>query len=74
VAGYLLGRLLLGHVVNGFAALVIAFVVSAGFLFGIGAARSFFTGKGAVRSGLEMLVVGSVVASLTYGVGLLFRG
>jgi len=53
---------------------VIAFVVSAGFLFGIGAARSFFTGKGAVRSGLEMLAVGSVVAALTYGVGLLFRG
>src|SRR5258708_15554011 len=74
VAGYLFGRLLLGHVVNGFAAVVIAFVVSAGFRFGIGAGRSFFTGKGAVRSGLEMLVVGSVVASLTYGVGLLFRG
>jgi VIT1/CCC1 family predicted Fe2+/Mn2+ transporter len=73
VAGYLLGRLLLGSAVNGFAALVIAFVVSAAFLFGIGAARSFFTGKGGIRSGLEMLAVGSVVASLTYGVGLLFR-
>jgi VIT1/CCC1 family predicted Fe2+/Mn2+ transporter/rubrerythrin len=73
VAGYLLGRLLLGSVVNGFAALVIAFVVSAALLFGIGAARSFFTGKGGIRSGLEMLAVGSVVASLTYGVGLLFR-
>jgi VIT1/CCC1 family predicted Fe2+/Mn2+ transporter/rubrerythrin len=74
VAGYLVGRQLLGSFVNGFGALVIAFVVSAGFLFGIGAARSFFTGKGAVRSGLEMLAVGSVVAALTYGVGLLFRG
>jgi VIT1/CCC1 family predicted Fe2+/Mn2+ transporter len=73
VAGYLLGRLLLGSSVNGFAALVIAFVVSAGFLFGIGSARSFFTGKGGVRSGLEMLAVGSAVAALTYGVGLLFR-
>jgi VIT1/CCC1 family predicted Fe2+/Mn2+ transporter len=73
VAGYLLGRLLLGSSVNGFAALVIAFVVSAGFLFGIGSARSFFTGKGGVRSGLEMLAVGSAVATLTYGVGLLFR-
>jgi VIT1/CCC1 family predicted Fe2+/Mn2+ transporter/rubrerythrin len=73
VAGYLLGRLLLGSRVNGFAALVIAFVVSAGFLFGIGSARSFFTGKGGVRSGLEMLAVGSAVAALTYGVGLLFR-
>jgi vacuolar iron transporter family protein len=73
VAGYLLGRLVLGATVNGFAALVIAFVVSAGFLFAIGSARSFFTGKGGVRSGLEMLAVGSVVAALTYGVGLLFR-
>jgi VIT1/CCC1 family predicted Fe2+/Mn2+ transporter len=73
VAGYLLGRLLLGSAVNGFAALVIAFVVSAVFLFAIGSARTFFTGKGGVRSGLEMLAVGSVVAALTYGVGLLFR-
>jgi VIT1/CCC1 family predicted Fe2+/Mn2+ transporter/rubrerythrin len=73
VAGYLLGRVLLGSVVNGFAALVIAFVVSAAFLFTIGSARSFFTGKGGVRSGLEMLAVGSFVAALTYGVGLLFR-
>ena len=73
VGGYLLGRLLLGSSVNGFAALAIAFVVSAGFLFGIGSARSFFTGKGGVRSGLEMLAVGSAVAALTYGVGLLFR-
>jgi vacuolar iron transporter family protein len=73
VAGYLLGRLLLGTRINGFAALVVAFAVSAGFLFVIGSARSFFTGKGGVRSGIEMLVVGSVVAAITYGVGLLFR-
>jgi VIT1/CCC1 family predicted Fe2+/Mn2+ transporter len=73
VAGYLLGRLLLGTRINGFAALVVAFVVSAAFLFVIGSARSFFTGKGGVRSGVEMLVVGSVVAAITYGVGLLFR-
>jgi len=73
VAGYLLGRLLLGAVVNGFAALAIAFVVSAIFLFGIGSARSLVTGKGGVKSGLEMLTVGAAVAALTYGVGLLFR-
>ena len=42
-------------------------------LFVIGAARSFFTGKNGVRSGLEMLMVGSVVAALTYGIGVLFR-
>jgi VIT1/CCC1 family predicted Fe2+/Mn2+ transporter/rubrerythrin len=73
VLGYLLGRILLGGVVNGLAALVIAFAFSAAFLFAIGSARSFFTGKGGVRSGVEMLVVGSFVAALTYGVGLLFR-
>ena len=73
VVGYLLGRILLGGTFHGFAALVLAFVFSAAFLFGIGSARSFFTGKGGVRSGVEMLVVGSFVAALTYGVGLLFR-
>jgi vacuolar iron transporter family protein len=73
VAGYLLGRLLLGPIGNGFGALVVAFVLSAVFLFAIGSARSFFTGKGFGRSGLEMLAVGSIVAALTYGVGLLFR-
>jgi VIT1/CCC1 family predicted Fe2+/Mn2+ transporter/rubrerythrin len=73
VVGYLIGRLLLADVIHGFGALVIAFIFSAAFLFGIGSARSFFTGKGGVRSGAEMLVVGLVVAALTYGVGLLFR-
>jgi VIT1/CCC1 family predicted Fe2+/Mn2+ transporter len=73
VLGYLLGRVLIGAAANGLAALVIAFVVSAAFLFGIGSARSLVTGKGAVKSGLEMLAVGSAVAALTYGVGLLFR-
>ena len=73
VLGYLLGRVLIGAAANGFAALVIAYVVSAVFLFAIGAARSLVTGKGGVRSGLEMLAVGSAVAALTYGVGLLFR-
>src|SRR5882762_3642250 len=73
VVGYLIGRLLLADFIHGFGALVIAFIFSAAFLFGIGSARSFFTGKGGVRSGVEMLVVGSLVATLTYGVGLLFR-
>ena len=58
---------------NGLAALGVAFAASAAFLFVIGSARSFFTGKGAVRSGLEMLAVGSVVAAVTYVVGVLFR-
>ncbi len=39
----------------------------------IGSARSFFTGKSGVRSGLEMLGVGTFVAAVTFGVGILFR-
>jgi VIT1/CCC1 family predicted Fe2+/Mn2+ transporter/rubrerythrin len=73
VAGYLLGRLVVGGTISGFGALAVAFSVCAAFLFLIGSARSFFTGKGGVRSGLEMLAVGSVVAGITYGVGVLFR-
>jgi VIT1/CCC1 family predicted Fe2+/Mn2+ transporter len=72
VLGYLAGRLVLG-VAAGFGALAIAFAFSAAFLFLIGSARSFFTGKGGVRSGLEMLAVGTVVAGITYAVGVLFR-
>jgi len=37
--------------------------------FGIGAARSFFTGRGVIRSGLDMLVVGLGVAVVGYLVG-----
>ena len=73
VLGYLGGRLVLGTHGSGFGVLVIAFVGSAAFLFLIGSARSFFTGKGALRSGLEMLAVGTVVAAVTYFVGVLFR-
>lgn len=73
VLGYLLGRLLLGTTFSGLASLAVAFVFSAIFLFMIGAARSFFTGKNGVRSGLEMLGVGTIVALVTYGVGVLFR-
>jgi VIT1/CCC1 family predicted Fe2+/Mn2+ transporter len=73
VIGYLLGRVLLGKSFSGFGSLAVAFVVCAAFLFLIGSARSFFTGKGGVRSGVEMLVVGTVVAAITYGVGVLFR-
>ena len=73
VLGYLAGRGVLGARASGFGALAIAFALSAAFLFLIGSARSFFTGKGGVRSGLEMLAVGTVVASITYVVGVLFR-
>jgi vacuolar iron transporter family protein len=37
--------------------------------FGIGAARSFFTGRGVFRSGLDMFVIGAGVAAIGYFVG-----
>jgi VIT1/CCC1 family predicted Fe2+/Mn2+ transporter len=37
--------------------------------FGVGAARSFFTGRGVARSGVDMLVVGFGVAVVGYFVG-----
>ncbi len=73
VIGYLGGRWLVGEMSSGLAALAIAFIFCAAFLFLIGSARSIFTGKGGVRSGLEMLAVGTVVAAVTYAVGVLFR-
>jgi vacuolar iron transporter family protein len=73
VVGYLVGRLLMGSRFSGLGSLAVAFIFCAVFLFLIGSARSFFTGKGGVRSGLEMLGVGTLVAALTYGVGVLFR-
>src|ERR1700730_18001786 len=73
VAGYLVGRLAMGSQYSGRGSLAIAFILCAVFLFLIGSARSFVTGKGGVRSGIEMLAVGTVVAAITYGVGVLFR-
>jgi VIT1/CCC1 family predicted Fe2+/Mn2+ transporter len=37
--------------------------------FGVGAARSFFTGRSVVRSGLDMFFVGLGVAAVGYVVG-----
>ena len=37
--------------------------------FGVGAARSFFTGRGSFRSGFDMFVVGLGVAAVGYLVG-----
>jgi VIT1/CCC1 family predicted Fe2+/Mn2+ transporter len=73
VVGYLGGRALVGASFSGLGALIIAFALCAAFLFLIGSARSFFTGKGGVRSGVEMLAVGTAVAAITYLVGVLFR-
>jgi len=37
--------------------------------FGVGAARSFFTGRGIIRSGIDMFVVGLGVAVVGYFIG-----
>lgn len=71
VLGYLLARAVAGS--SSFLALLITAVICIGCLFLMGSARSFFTGKNALRSGLEMTLVGSVVAVITYGVGVAFR-
>lgn len=46
-----------------------SFVVAMLSHFGVGAARSFFTGRGVIRSGMDMFVVGLGVAVVGYGVG-----
>jgi VIT1/CCC1 family predicted Fe2+/Mn2+ transporter len=38
-------------------------------LFAVGASRAFFTGRGWFSSGLEMLLLGGLAASIAYGVG-----
>jgi VIT1/CCC1 family predicted Fe2+/Mn2+ transporter len=37
--------------------------------FGVGAARSFFTGRGIFRSGFDMFIVGMGVAAIGYFIG-----
>ena len=71
VIGYLVGRAVAGP--HPLVAIVITAVICVACLFLMGAARTFLTGKNALRSGLEMMVVGSVVAFITYSVGYVFR-
>jgi len=54
---------------NGRSAVWIAFTIAMLSHFGVGAARSFFTGRGVIRSGIDMFVVGLGVAGLGYLVG-----
>ena len=56
-------------VLDGIAAIVVSFVASMLSHFVVGAARSFFTGRGIFRSGLDMFVVGLGVAVVGYYVG-----
>jgi len=59
-------------VTGGAAALIVAAVLSVGFLFAVGAAKALFTTRGALRSGVEMMVIGVGAALVTYLVGRLF--
>jgi predicted membrane protein (TIGR00267 family) len=54
---------------EGRVAVWVAFSVAMLSHFAVGAARSFFTGRGIVRSGLDMFVVGLGVAAVGYLVG-----
>jgi VIT1/CCC1 family predicted Fe2+/Mn2+ transporter len=54
---------------EGTTAIVISFVISMTAHFGVGAARSFFTGRGIFRSGFDMFVVGFGVAAVGYFIG-----
>jgi VIT1/CCC1 family predicted Fe2+/Mn2+ transporter len=38
-------------------------------LFAVGASRAFFTERGPVRAGIEMLAIGAVAAALAYAIG-----
>ncbi len=49
--------------------IIVAFVVSMTFHFMVGAVRSIFTGRNAVRSGIDMFVVGLGVAVIGYMIG-----
>lgn len=71
VLGYLVGRAVAGP--RPVLALLFTAVVCVVCLFVIGAARSIVTGKGGVRSGIEMMAVGSVVALVTYAIGSIFK-
>jgi len=54
---------------SGSAAIWTSFIISMVSHFGVGAARSFFTGRGIFRSGFDMFVVGFGVAAVGYFIG-----
>ena len=58
-------------VTSGTAAVVASAILSSIALFGVGAAMSILTGRGAIVSGMRMLSIGAAAASVTYLVGTL---
>ncbi len=59
---------------DGIAALVLAVVLSALSLFGVGSLISLLTYRSALRSGARQLAIGVLAAAVTYGVGTLIGG
>lgn len=53
----------------GLPALITAIALASASLFGVGAALSLFTGKGAITSGLRMLLIGGCAGGATFGIG-----
>ena len=58
---------------GGMTAVIASFVISLIAHFLVGAAKSIVTVRSWWRSGMEMMIVGVVVAVVTYGLGLLFH-
>src|SRR5437660_61901 len=56
-------------VLSGRTAAWVAFAIAMLSHFAVGAARSFFTGRGVIRSGIDMFVVGLGVAAVGYLIG-----
>ncbi len=54
---------------TGTVAILLSFIISMLSHFGVGAARSFFTGRGIFRSGFDMFIVGFGVAAVGYLIG-----
>ncbi len=59
---------------SGQTAIWTAFVIAMLTHFGVGAARSFFTGRGIFRSGFDMFIVGFGIAAIGYFIGELIAG
>lgn len=53
----------------GTTALLLAIALASTALFVVGAALSLFTGKGALKGGLRMLLIGAVAGGATFGIG-----
>jgi len=54
---------------SGTTAIWMSFIISMLAHFGVGAARSFFTGRGVFRSGFDMFIVGFGIAAIGYFIG-----